>query len=984
MIDVLPRLREALAGRYTIERELGRGATATVFLARDERHGRSVAIKALNPELGSMLGPDRFLREIETVARLNHPHILPLFDSGNAGGVLWFAMPYVAGQTLRERLEREHQLSIEEATTLASEVADALAYAHENGVLHRDIKPENILLTSGHALIADFGLVRGVHEPEDGSRITKTGVSLGTPDYMSPEQVTAQREIDGRADIYALGCVLYEMLTGRPPFVGPTIQSIAAQHLTAEPPAIQSLRSTVPHHIASALKSALAKAPADRFATASKFAEALRSGPVSELKANRPWRIGWVAAVVTAVLAIGVAAITLRNRAPVTGAAQSILVVPFAPPAPDSALSRLGRELALTLSLNLDGVGGIHTVHPLAVLSQSSEKGAAYTLDQARALAARLGARSVVHGNLVRVGSRVRVDLALFEGDDLSPVIKASATSDIDDITALTDSATWAFLAEVWRQGKAPSPSLEKITTRSIPALRAFLEGERDIAQGNFHFAARAFKRAIEGDSTFWLAYWRHAYALGWHGQPVDSTVRIAYESHLDRFPERDRALIEARMTRDSLSGLISRLRAVTEQYPDYWPAWLQYMDILVHNGALIGFSYDDSRAALERLVLLNPELVPAWQHLMWMAVHQRDSAGTGRVTRELVRLRYDSLTMAESGLNGLELYRYFDRLAGTSGRPDTVFSKWGVNHLSSYRGAVPLENVTGELLIQGFAAAEVEFTRRIIQSRDAPVPLKTGAMRALSLAQAKRGAWDSALIAAAAYADFSRQPASVHVGYQMAAVGEWLGATDSSLTENWRQRAQGLDAKLSPQAGLDVLWLDGLVAVTRRDTTRLARIRTTLAASDQPDAAPLERSLAAFATDLRGNSAAAGRQLADLEWEMAQQGRARSFGGRHAFFMAVNRLAAARRLIATGDYATAERLLHFQEAVLTARMHEQANRALEGAVWFERGRLEEASGRPDAAVRAYRRVLEEYDQPAAGLRWMVDAAQDAITKLRR
>ncbi|MGH7470383.1 MAG: hypothetical protein ACRENP_20765, partial [Longimicrobiales bacterium] len=663
-------------------------------------------------------------------------------------------------------------------------------------------------------------------------------------------------------------------------------------------------------------------------------------------------------------------------------AAQSILVVPFAPAVADSALTRLGRELALTLSTNLDGVGGIRTVHPLAVLSQSTDRTAPYTLEYARALAKRLGARSVVHGSLVRVGERVRVDLALFEGDDVTPEIQASATSDGDDIAALTDSATWAFLAQVWRTGQPPSPSLAAITTRSIPALRAFLEGERDIVGGNFHLAARAFKRAIEEDSTFWLAYWRYGYSLSWHGQPIDSMVRAAFETHRDRFPERDRALIEARMPRDSLTAHIERLRVLTVRYPDYWPAWLQYQDLLVHNGGFFGFSYDDSRAALERLVVLNPELVPAWTHLMWMAVHQRDTATGRRVVAELARLRLDSLSMAETSLDELGIYRYLDYLVQNNGRPDTVSANRGAAFLASYRGPLPLESLPGGLMTFGFAAAEVDFDRRILRSRDAPPPLKVGAHRALAMAHAKRGAWDSALVAAAAYADFSRQSESVYYGYQLAAVSEWLGATDSAITKGWRRRIHAQPTKLSEQASLNVTWLDGLVAAARRDTTGLDQARMQLTASNMPAAAFMKRSLDAFATDLRGNSADAGRQLADLEWEMARRGRVRIFGSRYSFFTGVNRLAAARRLTAAGDLATAERLLHFPEAVLTVLSHEQANRALEGAVWFERGRMEQAAGRPDAAVRAYRRVLEEYDVPAAGLRWMIDAAKAAITKL--
>jgi len=268
------RLTRALADRYRIERELGQGGMATVYLAYDLRHEREVAIKVLHPDLGAALGGDRFLSEIKTTARLQHPHILPLLESGAADGLLYYVMPYVRGETLRTRLERERQLPLEDALRIAREVADALGAAHAIGIIHRDIKPENILLQGGHALVADFGIALAVQHA-GGARMTQTGLSLGTPQYMSPEQAMGERAIDARTDIYALGAVTYEMLAGDPPFTGSSVQAIVARVLSERPTPLHTLRDTIPPGVEQAVLTALAKLPADRFATAEEFSRAL-------------------------------------------------------------------------------------------------------------------------------------------------------------------------------------------------------------------------------------------------------------------------------------------------------------------------------------------------------------------------------------------------------------------------------------------------------------------------------------------------------------------------------------------------------------------------------------------------------------------------------------------------------------------------------------------------------------------------------------
>ena len=286
MTAIPERLSAALADRYRIERELGEGGMATVYLAEDLKHDRKVALKVLKPELAAVVGAERFLAEIKTTANLQHPHILALFDSGQVEGTVFYVMPFVDGESLRDRLDREKQLPIDAALAIAREVGDALQYAHAQGVIHRDIKPENILLHGGHALVADFGIALAAAKTA-GSRMTETGMSLGTPTYMSPEQAMGERHLDARADIYALGCVTYEMLTGDAPFTGSTAQAIVAKVLTEKPAPIRAQRDRVPEHVEDAVLTALEKLPADRFATAGEFVAAIAGGGGTGTTASR-------------------------------------------------------------------------------------------------------------------------------------------------------------------------------------------------------------------------------------------------------------------------------------------------------------------------------------------------------------------------------------------------------------------------------------------------------------------------------------------------------------------------------------------------------------------------------------------------------------------------------------------------------------------------------------------------------------------------
>ena len=365
MIDPLPRLVAALADRYRIERELGQGGMATVYLAEDLKHKRKVALKVLKPELAAVLGADRFVQEITTTAALQHPHILPLFDSGTADGFLYYVMPFIDGETLRTRLDRETQLGIDEAVNITTAVADALDYAHRNGVIHRDIKPENILLHDGRPMVADFGIALALSAAA-GGRMTETGMSLGTPHYMSPEQATAEKEITARSDVYSLGSVCYEMLAGQPPHLGGSAQQIIMKIVTDTARPVTELRKSVPHNVAAAVAKSLEKLPADRFASAREFGEALRNssftvaGGVAGVAAvapqSRRWRMIAAAASAVAVLAMAAAIWAARRPEPAGPVGHYAVVLDSAAP-----LSYLGSDEPGRLALTPDGRELVYT-----------------------------------------------------------------------------------------------------------------------------------------------------------------------------------------------------------------------------------------------------------------------------------------------------------------------------------------------------------------------------------------------------------------------------------------------------------------------------------------------------------------------------------------------------------------------------------------------------------------------------------------------
>lgn len=528
----------AVGERYRIERQLGRGGMAVVYLAHDRKHGCPVAIKVMRPECAAPLASERFLDEIRITAGLVHPNILPLLDSGAVNGLLFYVTPFVDGESLRSHLSRHGQLEVEEAVRLAGEIAGALEYAHRRGIVHRDIKPENILLAEGHAVVADFGIARATAVAADG-RQSLPGLFFGSPSYMSPEQGQAEGRVDGRSDIYSLGCVLYEMVAGQPPFMGHSANSIMRQHALVTAPPVEALRESVPPALASAIVRALEKAAADRFPSMSDFRDALRSS----LESAIPARVAEHATVgfgsgqgVRWAITAGIAPVVMMaamlwsspDRPPDVPTALSsaspmtpiqVAVFPFAVHArPD--LQYVGEGAMDLLSGAIDGVGNLRRIDPRELMGRvRQEPGShedAISTDDAQRISIELGAARYVTGAAWITHGRLRLVASLYDPSQ-SEVSIASAEVDgpVEDLPALvTTVARSLFLDEPGRAGTVIT-DIAALRAANDAADRAYLQGEALLRRGAYDSAAVLLRRAVEADSHFGLAWYRLGHAAG-------------------------------------------------------------------------------------------------------------------------------------------------------------------------------------------------------------------------------------------------------------------------------------------------------------------------------------------------------------------------------------------------------------------------------------------------------------------------------------
>ena len=677
MSDPLALLRTALAERYAIERELGRGGMATVYLARDLKHHRAVAVKLLRPELAGPIGPDRFLREIQIAAGLSHPHILPLFDSGSADGFLYYVMPYIEGESLRQRLERERQLPIADALRITREVADALGYAHSLGFVHRDIKPENILLSGEHAVVTDFGIARAI-SAAGGDKLTETGLTLGTPSYMSPEQAAGDTELDGRSDLYSLGCVLYEMLVGDPPFLGRTAQHILARHVMDPVPPVRTVRVTVSPMVEQALLRALAKTPADRYATMSQFVQALGTSPVSEPELT----------------------VVRSSERP----ARSIAVLPFANLSGDPENEYFGDGLAEEL-LNLLG-----SVKGLRVASRTSSFVFKNSKTDLRTIGQSLNVQNVLEGSVRKAGNRIRVTAQLSNATDGYDLWSQRFDRELKDVFEIQDEIAHTIVDALQiRISGEQAERMGKHGTADPEAYDCYLKGRHhwNNRPAGILKAVESFKQAVAKDPGYALAYTGLADCYGtmgsWEGNvmaPTDAWPLAAAAAR--RALELDETLGEAHTSLAHVHlhydwnwpAAQAEFRRAVEIHPAYSTAhhWLSHLAMAMERPEL---SLAESRRCLELDpldLILNVHLI--WHY--WLARQPDEAIEQGVKTRELypnsfwpeffTGLAYEEKHMPELAVAHLE------KAATLSGGTGYVLAALGHAHAEAGQSGKALE----------------------------------------------------------------------------------------------------------------------------------------------------------------------------------------------------------------------------------------------------------------------------------------------------
>jgi len=583
MSDLQERLQRAVADRYRVEREIGRGGMATVFMAQDPKHGRPVAIKVLHPHLAAALGSERFLREIQIAARLQHSHIVPLYDSGQGEGLLYYVMPYIEGESLRQRLQRETQLPLDDALQIGRAVAAALDYAHRHNVVHRDIKPENVMLHEGAAMVTDFGIAKAVTAAAS-DNLTQTGTAVGTPAYMSPEQAGGEAELDGRSDIYSLGCVVYEMLAGRTPFTGPTAQSIIAQCFAEPVPPLRSLRDAVPDGAERAVLRALAKVPGDRFATAAQFAQAMGSVGASTPPGAMPAAQG--------------------------GGAKSIAVLPFVDMSPQRDQEYFCEGIAEELINALTKIG------ELRIASRTSAFAFRGKDVSIRRIGEELAVAAVLEGSVRKAGNRLRVTAQLVNVADGYHLWSERYDRDLEDVFAIQDEIAGnivkALRVMLTDQEKR---ALERPATENVQAYEFYLRGRQYYHQWrkkSIEYARRMFERAIALDPQFARAYAGIADCCSFLAKYWDSSKVI-------------------------LEGAESYSRKALELAPDLAEAH-------VSRGLALSYGkrYDEAEREFETALRLDPKLFEAHYLYGRARFEQGKNAEAAQLFEEASRLRPD------------------------------------------------------------------------------------------------------------------------------------------------------------------------------------------------------------------------------------------------------------------------------------------------------------------------------------------------------
>ena len=673
-MDGLEQLRAALADSYRIEGELGAGGMATVYRARDLRHGRDVAVKVLSPAIAAALSPERFLQEIQIAAQLQHPLIVPVFDSGRADGLYYYVMPLIAGESLRHRLEREKRLPVEEAVRLGREVAEALDYAHQKGVVHRDIKPENIMLSGGHPLVADFGIARAVGATNTGVRLTSTGFMVGTPHYMSPEQALSDPNLDGRSDIYSLACVIYEMVAGLPPYTGASLHAIISGHVAGKPPSFRTREFVVPPALERVLLTALAKDPGERFQSSGEFAAALED-PSRAARSKRTWgRSGFrrtaLAVAGGVVLAVaGWAAWSGLGPRPSTDP-YLVAVTPFDTVGSGLELWREG--LVDMLSQSLNGAGPLRAVPPTLVLRNWSGRA---DPSSARQLSRQTGAGIGVIGRVIAAGTdSVRLDVTVVDAASGTTIGELDFRGSRERLDVAADSLTVGVLGAIGRTRPIGTVHLTTAGSRSMPALKAYLQGEQHFRRANWDSAGAAFERAATLDTTFAMAFYRIFQTRFYKGTGLDSlmwsyalragrlnrglapreSLMVAADSILASVYDAPALDSGAQRQRTRVMGTLT---LANRRFPDDAEVWYQLGRTRSRLGDVLGIPAEQAMEALDRAIALDSSFAPAYVEAMLTNTGARggDLASTRRYLEAYVRLGPPG-SMADAARLGIAL----------------------------------------------------------------------------------------------------------------------------------------------------------------------------------------------------------------------------------------------------------------------------------------------------------------------------------------
>ncbi len=952
MTDQLSRVTAALANRYRVEREIGGGGMATVYLAEDLKHHRHVAVKVLRPDLAAALGPERFLREIEIAAQLQHPNILPLLDSGEAGGFLYYVMPFIEGRSLRAKLVREGELPIDEAVRILRDVVDALTEAHAHGVVHRDIKPENILISGRHALVTDFGVAKAVSEATGTQHLTTAGVALGTPAYMAPEQAAADPHLDHRVDLYAVGAVAYELLTGRPVFTGTTPQMVLSAHVTEPPEPVTKHRETVPEPLAQVVMRCLEKKPADRFQSADELlplleALATPSGgitptamqPVRAPRLARR-RTNFVLAGAAVVVALAAIIILGRLGTGVTLDPNLVAVAPFDILDPDLELWREG--LVDVLSASMDGAGPLRAVPPSVVVRQWSGRA-----DEVSAadLGARVGAGLALYGRIVGAGAdSVRLSATLLDVERGSVVVEiADLRGRADRIDLLADTLAVRLVGHLSETRPMAAVRHSSLGSQSPTALKEFLQAEQHYRRSNWDSAQPHYERAIAADSTFALAFARLGWVLGWQTLEAGAPFQLragalnrglaARESLLVAADSVSAALLE--FDGDSsdwalLPRLFATLEAATARYPLDAQSWYRLGEARYHWGPFAGATDEELERLFSRAVELDSAFTPPYIHLIEC------------------RLRLHGLTAGQEAM-------------------------------ASYLALNP----------RGISAEAVEVVSALLDPRRAALPETQQALRSASA----RVITQSRL---PAYSFPDSAESSIRVGHAFAALTGDSGLLVATLAHRGHLReALVVMGDDQPLMFADIALLGGVprdsaapvfaawhgrdAAVLAlpwwaemRDTTPFARFRQGV------DSAVAAGSLTKAAGEFLRERADAYHALAGADSAGALQ-RFRRLPVWPAAWLYHDRLTLARLLVATGALTAAAAILDQIPYPLNSRVRPGE------VLWIlDRARVHERLGNAEKAQRAYAYVAEAWRHADPLLRPYADEAREALRRLAR